>query len=135
MGGDSLYQAGDPGGLLGNDVRARSKKLTGAGAYWVSQALEKNKGPDESSDDLAFFNLRPAGVPPAAPRYRVEPENWPAIGAWLAVQSQFRRSGLRYEGVYCGLRMIGIRVTSDLFKRLQLSGAGARPAVGEKTLV
>jgi len=65
----------------------------------------------------------------------VEPENWPAIGAWLAVQSQFRRSGLRYEGVYCGLRMIGIRVTSDLFKRLQLIEAGALTALAEETHV
>jgi hypothetical protein len=99
----------------------------------VAQGQAQGKGPDETSDDLEYFKLRPEGELPGAPRYAVEPENWPAVRAFLAVQSQFRRTGLRYEGVYWGLRMKGIRCTPDLFQRLQMIEAGALTALAEET--
>jgi hypothetical protein len=100
---------------------------------------QERRGADHVADDLAAF-----GAPEAAAAYAqrtqaedqaehclVEPANWPALQAFLAVQSQFRRTGLRYEGVYWGLRMKGIRCTPDLFARLQLIEAGALAALAE----
>jgi len=95
----------------------------------MSQALETSHGEDQAADDLVFF-----GAVQAAEEYsgedeqttfRVEPENWPAVQAFLRVQSQFRRSGLRYEGVEAGLRMARIKRTDDLFSRIQMIEAGA----------
>jgi hypothetical protein len=96
-----------------------------------------------SDDDLAALAERTAardrtGVP-------VWPENWPVVLAFCAVATQWRtvwvggleggglmRTGLDYEGVRAGLAMLGIEVTPDLVRGLQVMEHAALEAWSER---
>ncbi len=62
--------------------------------------------------------------------FEVWEENWPALQAFLAVQTQWLRgmsgpTGLNYAGVRAGLDMAGIEVTRELFDQLRTMEAAA----------
>ncbi|MBL3601302.1 MAG: DUF1799 domain-containing protein [gamma proteobacterium endosymbiont of Lamellibrachia anaximandri] len=100
------------------------KKLIEAAQYWAAQG--KESGADESQEDLAAFGAPDeiqAQVEALPEDFRVLPENWDTITAWLAVQTQMTKTGLRYEGVEPGLRMAGITLTPKRFEDLQLMEA------------
>lgn len=85
------------------------------------------------AEDLEYFGAIDAAAEYSARQedFLVEEENWRAVQAFIAVQSQFRGS-LRYEGVQAGLEMAGIHCTSELFMRLRLMEAGAMKALAEQ---
>jgi hypothetical protein len=65
------------------------------------------------------------------PGFPVLAENWDAVLAWLTVQTQFSRTGFRYEGLEAGLRMAGVECTPGLFAQLQTMEVAALEALGE----
>jgi hypothetical protein len=92
--------------------------------------LESRRGDDAAAEDLRYFGAADAAEQYAAAETEqrqclVEPENWPAIEAFIAVQSQFRHAGFRYEGVKAGLEMAGIHPGRSIFAQLRLIEIGA----------
>lgn len=73
--------------------------------------------------DLAAMNA-PAAIRQSAKakpdNFYVLEENWPAVLAWLTVQTQMTRTGFRYEGMEAGLRMANIELTPEIFSKLQV---------------
>jgi hypothetical protein len=62
--------------------------------------------------------------------FEVWPENWPAVQAFLTVQTQWASSmsgatGLDYTRVHAGLEMAGIECTPKLFAELRLMEGAA----------
>lgn len=110
--------------MAGVDHSRPGKKLKAAAAYWA------RGGPDDdlARDDLRAFGATEeqivAALGPEEKHFEVWPENWPAWEAFLAVQTQWASgfngfTGLDYSRVRAGLRAAGIRVTKDLWQKLQ----------------
>ena len=69
--------------------------------------------------------------------YEVGPENWPAVQAFLCVQTQWSTgmggpTGLDYARMQAGLGMAGVHVTAELFEQLRLIESGALEGMAKK---
>ncbi len=106
-----------------------AKKLREAARHWFNGG---SRGSDTRADDLAAFGA-PADVIEAVGRERqqevfeVLPCNWPAVELFLAGCTQWRRSGslgvvagLDYPAVESAARMLGIEITPDSMRGLQI---------------
>jgi hypothetical protein len=115
------------------------KKLRAAGVHWA-RGGEENL--DAARADLRKFGAAEAEIDrmlgPAAPAdFEVWPDNWPAVEAFIAVQTQWATgmggaTGLDYARVRAGLAMAGIDVTPELFGQLRLLESGALEGLAKK---
>lgn len=69
--------------------------------------------------------------------FQVWPENWPAVEAFLAVQTQWSigmagPTGLDYTRVRAGLELAGMQVTPELFQKLRILESAALSALARK---
>ena len=106
------------------------KKLKDAAAYWAGGG----KSDEKAREDLRRFGADEASIEvalgPKEEGFKVWPENWPALQAFLAVQTQWASgmggaTGLDYMRVRAGLEMAGIEVTPELFQSLRLMESAA----------
>jgi hypothetical protein len=73
---------------------------------------------------------------PADQGFEVWPENWPALQAFNAVQTQWSTgfggpTGLDYQRVRAGFELAGITPTRELFDQLRLIEAAALDVFGK----
>lgn len=104
-----------------------------AASAWV--AAGRSTGRDETDDDLAAWRapdeIRDRAREDAPGGFPVIEDNWATVAAWMAVQTQFTRTGFRYEGIEAGLRMAAIDCTPQLFENLRIMEAAALEALSE----
>jgi hypothetical protein len=70
--------------------------------------------------------------------FQVWPENWPALQAFLAVQTQWAigmngPTGLDYTRVRAGLELAGVETTPALFQKLRILESAALAALSKRT--
>jgi hypothetical protein len=101
-----------------------AKKLVAAAQHWVRGGGEF----DQARADLAQFGADEASIDamlgPEEKDFGVWPENWDAMRAFLAVQTQWSTgmggpTGLDYTRVRSGLELAGVPVTQELFSQLR----------------
>jgi hypothetical protein len=99
-------------------------------------------GLDAAREDLRKLGVQEGQVAQQLgaknPTFEVWPENWPAVQAFLKVQTQWATgmggpTGLDYTRVRDGLELAGVSVTPELFEQLQVMEAGALKAFSERT--
>ncbi|MBW8034224.1 MAG: hypothetical protein FVQ79_00725 [Planctomycetes bacterium] len=128
--------------------RRSEKKLIEAARHWAGRASDKeaktfeHAGDDEVIEDLKFFGATDELIDEYENRdksddnekelFPVIEVNWPAVQAFLTVQSQFRSQGFMYEGVKAGLQMSQINCTDDLFLRLRVMESAVLEFLAER---
>ena len=79
-----------------------------------------------------------AELGPAEKAFPVWPENWPAVQAFLSVQTQWAigmsggPTGLDYARVRAGLELAGVEATPELFQKLRILESAALAAISKR---
>ncbi len=80
----------------------------------------------EYDSDLAFWGIPEQDRPGKPPDFEVYPENWETVCLFVRLQTQWiispmgQRTGLIYQAIPVVARLMGVKMTRELFSDLQL---------------